>query len=211
MPLSKLTSSALDLWQSASGYVTDFTAPTIRLGVTGLARSGKTVFITALIRNILEGGRLPFFTPAAQGRILRAYLEPQPDDEVPRFGYEDHLAQLVTEPPLWPVSTNSVSQLRVTIEYETHSLLRRSIGSNLLHIDIVDYPGEWLIDLPLLDMSYDAWARDALALARQSARAKHAAAFLQFLAGLPRDDKLLQNDNPLGQDNPPSHSPEHRQ
>ena len=33
--------------------------PTVRLGVTGLSRAGKTVFISAFIHNLLNGGRLP--------------------------------------------------------------------------------------------------------------------------------------------------------
>ncbi len=77
----------------------DYLTPTVRLGVTGLARSGKTVFITALVRNLTGGGRLPFFAADAEGRIVRAYLEPQPDDAVPRFDYEAHLASLEAEPP----------------------------------------------------------------------------------------------------------------
>lgn len=198
LPFSKLTNTTIALWASAGSYVGGLLTPTIRLGVTGLARSGKTVFITALIRNLLEGGRLPFFTAAAQGRILRAYLEPQPDDEVPRFAYEDHLAVLGADPPQWPVSTTALSQLRITVEYETGSLLHRTLGSNMLHIDIVDYPGEWLIDLPLLEMSYDAWARDALALARQPARARHAAAFFAFLRDLP------SSSDPAGQSASPA-------
>ena len=59
--------------------------PTLRLGVTGLARAGKTVFISALVRNLLREARLPFFLAAAQNRIERAFLEPQPDHDVPRF------------------------------------------------------------------------------------------------------------------------------
>ena len=31
--------------------------PTLRLGVTGLSRAGKTIFITSLIHNLLTGGR----------------------------------------------------------------------------------------------------------------------------------------------------------
>ena len=86
--------------------------PTLRLGVTGLSRSGKTVFITALIRNLVSGGRLPFFAPEADGRIERAYLEPQPDDAVPRFDYEGHLETLGQDPPQWPDSTRRLSQVR---------------------------------------------------------------------------------------------------
>ena len=54
--------------------------PVIRLGVTGLARSGKTVFITSLVANLLDRGRMP----GLSGRelIRAAYLQPQPDDTV---------------------------------------------------------------------------------------------------------------------------------
>jgi hypothetical protein len=50
----------------------------------------------------------------------------------------------------------------------------------MLHLDIVDYPGEWLLDLPLIEQSYEAWARAALVLAetparRDAARGWHAA------------------------------------
>ena len=69
-------------------FAGNFTAPTVRLGVTGLARAGKTVFITTLIHALLKQARLPVFEAQSEGRILRAYLEPQPNDDLPRFAYE---------------------------------------------------------------------------------------------------------------------------
>ena len=78
--------------------------PTVRLGVTGLSGAGKTVFITALVHQLLHGGRLPVFEAQSGGRIARARLEPQPDDAVPRFDYEAHLRAL-TEERRWPEST----------------------------------------------------------------------------------------------------------
>ena len=161
--------------------------PTVRLGVTGLARSGKTVFITALVRNLVAGGRLPFFAAMAEGRITRAYLEPQPDDSMPRFAYEEHLAELAKDPPQWPESTRRISQLRVTIEYTPATALRRALGPGRLHVDIVDYPGEWLIDLPLLDLSFAEWSRRAVAEARAPQRAAAAKAWLAFLSALDAD------------------------
>ena len=73
--------------------------PTLRLGVTGLSRSGKTVFITALVHALVRGSRLPVFRAYAEGRIRKASLSPQPDDAVPRFAYEDHLAALTGAGP----------------------------------------------------------------------------------------------------------------
>ena len=179
--LNDLPQSTLDALGRAGSYLADLATPTVRLGVTGLARSGKTVFITALVRSLVANGRLPFFGPAAEGRILRAYLEPQPDDDVPRFAYEEHLASLAAEQPAWPQSTRRISELRITIEYESRHLLRRRVGSGRLHVDIVDYPGEWLIDLPMLDLSFAQWSRTALAAARDPRRSTAAAPFLAFL------------------------------
>ena len=121
--------------------------PTIRLGVTGLSRAGKTVFITALVHGLVRGGRFPVFEALATGRIARAYLAPQPDDAVSRFDYESHINALVDKRS-WPTSTRQISELRVVIDYQSLSEYQRT-----LTLDIVDYPGEWLLDLPLLTKS----------------------------------------------------------
>jgi len=170
------------LARSAGSVAGDWFTTPLRLGVTGLARSGKTVFITALVHNLIAGGRLPFLNAATQGRIIRAYLEPQPDDSVPRFAYEDHLAKLTASPSEWPESTRRVSQLRLTLEFEPTRLLRRQFGTSTLHIDIVDYPGEWLLDLPLLKLSFEQWSAEALALSRAPARQPFARDWHAFLS-----------------------------
>ncbi|MBB6309444.1 YcjX family protein [Xanthobacter tagetidis] len=149
--------------------------PTLRLGVTGLSRAGKTIFTTALIHALTRGGRLPVFEAAQSGRIARAVLEPQPDDAVPRFAYEDHLATLAQE-RAWPSSTTRVSELRILVRYASPRGAMRS-----LTLDLVDYPGEWLLDLPLLDMDFAAFSRQSLDLARAPARAALAGPYLAAL------------------------------
>ncbi len=191
MKLTALTDPTADVLRNAGAFVTDLVTPTVRLGVTGLSRSGKTVFITSLVRNLVAGGRLPFFAPHAEGRIVRAYLEPQPDDDVPRFPYEDHLAQLAADPPVWPEGTRRISQLRLTIEYQSAAMLRRTmgvltggaLGPSKLHVDIVDYPGEWLVDLGLMELDYAAWSQRAIAQADAAHRTSAAKPFLAFLSG----------------------------
>jgi hypothetical protein len=152
--------------------------PTVRLGVTGLSRAGKTVFITALIRGLTRGGRFPVFEPLATGRIARARLEPQPDDAVPRFDYENHVRTLI-EARRWPNSTVDISELRLVIDYQRHNGADRT-----LTLDIVDYPGEWLLDLPLLNKGYEQWSRESLALSRQQPRARLASEWHAYLATL---------------------------
>ncbi len=171
-----------DFARSAGSKAGDWLKPSLRLGVTGLARSGKTVFITALVHNLIAGGRMPFLNAAMQGRIVRAFLEPQPDDSIPRFPYEDHLAKLTASPPEWPESTRRISQLRLTLEYEPTTLVRRQFGTSTQHIDIVDYPGEWLLDLPLLRLDFEEWAAEAVAFSRTPERRGFARDWHDFLA-----------------------------
>lgn len=167
--------------------------PTIRLGVTGLARAGKTVFITALIHNLIHGGRLPLFRAYSTGRIAGAALQPQPHDAVPRFDYERHVQALVEE-RLWPDSTKMISELRLTIAFDSASYLARKLRSGKLHLDIVDYPGEWLLDLGLMRRSYVDWSREAIGRARGGS--KEAEAWLAKLdqteGHAPEDETLAR-------------------
>jgi len=154
----------------------------LRLGVTGLSRAGKTVFITALVNNLIGRARLPVLAASAEGRVARATLEPQPDDAVPRFAYEDHLASLTGAERAWPQSTRRISQLRLTIEFERAKGWGAKASS--LTLDIVDYPGEWLLDLPLLAKSYGQWSRETLEASATAARAMLAKDWRAYLAGL---------------------------
>ena len=159
----------------------------LRLGVTGLSRAGKTVFITALVHNLMRGGRLPVLRAHAEGRLIGARLEPQPDDDVPRFAYEDHLAALTggadgIDARHWPQSTRRISELRLTLEFERATGWRK--GPATMTIDIVDYPGEWLLDLPLLGKSYAQWSRETLEASAAAARAPLAADWRGFLTTL---------------------------
>ena len=88
MPLTTITDETRLALATFAERTIGVTAPAIRLGVTGLARAGKTVFISALVHNLIHGGRLPLFRAYSGGRVLGARLEPQPDDAVPRFEYE---------------------------------------------------------------------------------------------------------------------------
>ncbi|TSE06260.1 YcjX family protein [Mesorhizobium intechi] len=167
--LTTFTDEARIALDTLSGRATGLFSPSLRLGVTGLSRAGKTVFISALVHNLIHGGRLPLFEAQKSGRIARAFLEEQPDDAVPRFQYEDHIASLVND-RAWPDSTRAISELRLTIEYESASGWSRMFSSGKLSVDIVDYPGEWLLDLPLLGKSFGDFSADAMEMATLSVR-----------------------------------------
>lgn len=158
--------------------------PVIRLGVTGLSRAGKTVFITGLVANLLDHGRMTGLAAVAEGRFLGSILAPQPDDDVPRFAYEAHMAALRGNPPAWPASTRAISQLRLTLTVRPSGMFSGMTGPRRVHLDIYDYPGEWLLDLPLLDMTFAQWSASALEAAEAPARASHAAPWVQALGAV---------------------------
>ncbi len=191
--LQSLTEEARLTLANLADTAGDLAVPSLRLGVTGLARAGKTVFITALVHNLIHGGRLPVFRAAAGGRLSRATLQPQPDDAVPRFDYESHVAALVNE-RLWPQSTRQVSELRLTLEFESASFFARKFGRGKLHLDLIDYPGEWLLDLPLLSKSYAEFSAEALRLARAPGRAKIAVPWLSMLGETDPDGAETETD-----------------
>lgn len=136
--------------------------PVIRLGVTGLSRAGKTVFITSLVANLMDRGRMHALRAAADGSLRAAWLQPQPDDTVPRFDFERHLAALTGPEPRWPDGTRHVSQLRLSLRVESRGMFSGLTGPRTVHLDIVDYPGEWLLDLRLMDKDFGAWSAEVL-------------------------------------------------
>ena len=170
--------------------------PSLRLGVTGLSRAGKTVFISALIHNLLHGGRLPLFEAQRSGRIKSVRLQEQPDDAVPRFQYEDHVRTLV-EKRFWPDSTRAISELRLTIEFESASMWNRLLSAGRLSIDIVDYPGEWLLDLPLLEQDFRTFSERTVKLAGAGRRKALAKDWLKLASAVAPDqeaDEMLARD-----------------
>jgi hypothetical protein len=183
----------------ADAAVAPFT-PTLRLGVTGLSRAGKTIFITALIHNLTTGGRLPGFAAMTEGRFIGARLAEHPDQGVPRFAYEQHLKALTGKPAVWPESTRKISQIRLQLRFQSQRWTRGWQGPTLLNLDIVDYPGEWLLDLPLLSLSYGEWSGQALARAGKShddERVLHGAQ--RFLNEIAAVDALSEATEPVAE------------
>lgn len=161
--------------------------PVIRLGVTGLSRAGKTVFITSLVANLMNRGRMSGLVAASEGRIETAFLQPQPDDTVPRFEYEAHLSAMTGPSPHWPDSTRAISELRLSFRVQPSGLLGGLRGPRTVHLDIVDYPGEWLLDLALLDLSYSEWAAQVLGRIETRAQAQD---FLAMARDVDATEKL---------------------
>lgn len=95
----------------------------LRLAVTGLSRSGKTAFITAMVNQLLNihaGSRLPLLSAVREERLLGVKRVPQRDFGIPRFTYDEGLAQLYGQPPAWPTPTRGVSEICLALRYKSN-------------------------------------------------------------------------------------------
>lgn len=137
----------------------------LRIAVTGLSKSGKTAFITSLINQLMyinqvDNSHLALFEAARNRRILGVKRIPQRDLRVPRFDYEANLSELSQNPPHFPQSTRGISETRLAIRYQRQGGVMSLIKERgTLYLDIFDYPGEWLLDLPLLGQNFQQWSQ----------------------------------------------------
>ncbi|MBV9252464.1 MAG: YcjX family protein, partial [Acetobacteraceae bacterium] len=138
---------------------------TVRIGITGLARSGKTALITSLAANLLalSAGRpvLPALSDALRGRKLSVSIAPAEASDVPRFEVERHTCALAADPPHWPARTTAVSLLALDVDAPREGLLTL-LGPQRRRLEILDYPGEWLLDLPMAGQDFASWSDAAL-------------------------------------------------
>jgi predicted YcjX-like family ATPase len=167
------------------------------LAVTGLSRSGKTVFITSLIHNLLSAlhnrNRLPLLGVVGGGRLIAARLAPAQAHLLPRFPYQDNIEAMAGQSPDWPARTADISEIGIDIHFVPAGTVGKFLGrlsgsAARLSLKIVDYPGEWLLDLPLLNQGFAGWSRDMLRLYRKGIRAEAARDFLAFLAQQRHDE-----------------------
>ncbi|MDU0355604.1 YcjX family protein [Paraglaciecola aquimarina] len=157
----------------------------INLAVTGLSGSGKTAFITSLVNQLTEANEqayLPFFSVLSEQRLIGVRRDVQPNLTFNRFAYEQAMSDLTESPAKWPASTTGVSQIRLKIKYRNvKGLSQYLVDDSTLTLDITDYPGEWLLDLPLLDMNFEQWIVHCDGELTDTRRAKLALEFLQAL------------------------------
>src|SRR5439155_3355865 len=90
-PIFAQASERLNLGELAGGA-------TVWLAVTGLSRSGKTVFITSLIHNPLSCAHNPNPMPplgvVGQGRMIAANLESARRNRQPQLPYREHIEKM---------------------------------------------------------------------------------------------------------------------
>jgi uncharacterized protein len=158
---------------------------TLRLAVTGLRGGGKTVFITTVVHHLLTARELPFLSAIQEDRLLGVRLLPPRPGDLPGFPFEPARLALAAPKPHWPAPTERLSALRLQLRFRVKGALRRRLGEHrMLTVQIIDYPGEWLLDLPLLEQSYLVWSAETLRAAEAPPRAALAEEWRSFVAAL---------------------------
>ncbi len=194
--ISEWLSGVLDLTELVKGS-------TINLAVTGLSRAGKTVFITSLVHNLLSAlhqpHRMPLLKVVGDGRLVAARLASGKTNRLPRFPYERNIEHMAASPADWPVRTTNISEIEIDIRFVPAGALgfllgRIGSGVATVKLRIIDYPGEWLLDLPLLTQGYADWSRATLQLCRRGMRAGTARDFIAFLSDHHHDAAASEDD-----------------
>lgn len=177
-------------WEAMGTALRSALTRTIRVAITGLSRAGKTVFTTNLIHSLLLAPARPhllsFLEAVANGKLKDARIHSI--EGMKKFPYEENLERLTRPAPEWPQATEELAGVRIEIRYRpANEAVARAIGWATLNIEIVDYPGEWLLDLPLLQMGFAEWSHGVLDLCAAGTRRKLAAPWLARMSEIDPD------------------------
>ena len=160
----------------------------ICIGITGLSKSGKTTFITSFINQLLmyEKANLADFSPFVSNRLLGVKIHPLEDSSLAEFPYQSAYRQLTSGEGGWPESTVDISgcKLELRLKRKSRPLNPLLSDSYSLFVEIRDYPGEWLLDLPLREKSFQRWSAQCAAQYIESPRRELLGELLQDLQSL---------------------------
>ncbi len=129
--------------------------PTTKIAITGLSRSGKTIFITSLIEQLLLQKKI---TPITAKKQAFNVTIKSPTTSIKRFDYYS-LKKIIKEYHQWPDGTDDITS--TTLEFETKSRYR-FLNNSKFRIELIDYPGEWILDIAMLGLSYEQWSEKTI-------------------------------------------------
>ncbi|MFN3578988.1 MAG: YcjX family protein [Pseudomonas sp.] len=158
----------VDWFKKARQQASRLGSQRVRVGVTGLSGAGKTSFITSLI-NQLENHQRGLLARRKPFDRLESVRWQREGVEQP-FAYLQALAALAGNPAEWPSSTTDLSRVIIDLQFRPKGLLGKLQGQRQVRLELLDYPGEWLLDLPLLGLSYGQWSEQMAALLEQEPR-----------------------------------------
>lgn len=137
-----------------------FVKDTHRFTITGLSRSGKSMLFTSLMtilkyRTEEQYNCLPLLAYLPPENV--EYMKVEPLDGYTMFPVEEHLTDL--EQLKWPSPTEQVYGFKLVVRLkQTHKLRKHLLPHTDVVFEFIDYPGEWLTDLPMLQVGYQQWS-----------------------------------------------------
>ena len=152
--------------------------------------------MTSLLSNLVALGRgyntLPKFQKMlsnnGESRLKQIRIVPAGTATTAYFDYSAKLADLAAESPVWPPRTDDLAQIALDIEIERVGSVWSRLGPRRVRLEFLDYPGEWLLDLPLLSRSYNQWSDETLSALRGLPQGNACVLFLDFLNTIESQD-----------------------
>lgn len=136
-----------------------------RFTITGLSRSGKSMLFTSLMtilkyRSEEQYQCLPLLKRLPMELVESMWLEPL--DDFPMFPIDDHIASLSNG--MWPAPTENVYGFKMVVRLRQTGTFRKHLFPHTsIVFEFIDYPGEWITDLPMLGKQYAQWSDSSLA------------------------------------------------
>ena len=154
-----------------------------RIAITGLSRSGKSVFLTSLINQLLAKDKLNF-------KNKKTYTVKLIDIDLPitKFPYFEYLEEFRKTFASWPKSTTGVSGFALEIEIQSGYSF---IENKRIILEFIDYPGEWLIDLPMQNRSYAEWSNRMISFALKEDKKDFSLYWIKSINSLLLDENTI--------------------
>lgn len=182
--LTKLEATAQQVGEFVEGKIA---SDIHKIAITGLSRSGKSMLFTSLIIQLNEraqvssGGShtLPLLKSLPMDSVVSFELLPILGEQA--FPIAECITQL--ENQQWPKATDDIFGFELRVTSKQPSQLKRLIGNQhqITTFRFYDYPGEWLTDLPLLDLSFVQWCHQVTAQQTTEPQKSLAAEWLNYL------------------------------
>lgn len=176
----------------ASDFVDDFIDEQIatdvhNIAITGLSRSGKSMLFTSLIIQLNERAQVK-----SGGLHTLPLLKSLPMDSVERFEILPILGEALfpiadcieaLESQQWPAATDQIYGFELKVTSKQPARLKKLLGRShqITTFRFYDYPGEWLTDLPMLDLTFVQWCHQVTAQQTTEPQKSLAAEWLNYL------------------------------
>ncbi|MCU7554776.1 YcjX family protein [Alteromonas sp. ASW11-19] len=156
-----------------------------RFTITGLSRSGKSMLFTSLMtilkyRSEEKYNCLPLLESLPMELVDHMRIEPLPGYAM--FPADAHLQAL--ESGHWPAPTEQAYGFKLIVRLrQTGNIKKLLMPYTDVVFEFIDYPGEWITDMPMLGKSFSQWSDSAWAQQASEPQKHYSSAWHAFVEG----------------------------